>query len=456
MRLRVRCGTAYKLGDLQWCMVHVPEHLHTVRDLAMHISKLLELDSHCVGSTSTEPPQLLLEGFLVPHEEEVQAVLRDDEVVDLEPCEPASQGLLSLAAQPAWGSPIAAANGKRASETGVSGTPGEKRPRLGGKGGASAPAAMAIGWQSPGAVSAPAQSPGAASQASRVAAPKAKAAAAEESSSDDSSEEEAATPAAKAAKAKASAGEAARRIAMATCGDACAGAEAAEAASASASGGGAEGETGIFVGGIAPNIVDSQLQTYFEQYGEVASASVVFNNSTGKSKGYAFLEFAHASSAAKVLGAGPKLQWGDREIEVKPRIAKGAGGKGKGKDGKGKDSKGKDKGKDKGKAGKGDTKDKTKGNSAAASKALEDSDDSSDDSSDEAAPKAAAKAASPPATPAPKKVAKKAPEEAPEISSEELEVQRQMAALGLPVSFTATAALSDDEGDEDDEEEEEA
>ena len=109
MRLRLRCGVAYKLGDLQWCMVHVPEHLHTVRDLAVHISSLLELDSHRAVLGASQPPQLLLEGFLVPHEEELQAVLRDDEVVDVEPSEPSAQGLLPICA----GSPAGTVQAKR-------------------------------------------------------------------------------------------------------------------------------------------------------------------------------------------------------------------------------------------------------------------------------------------------------------------------------------------------------
>lgn len=33
MRLRLRCSSAYALGELQWSMVHVPDHVHLVGEL---------------------------------------------------------------------------------------------------------------------------------------------------------------------------------------------------------------------------------------------------------------------------------------------------------------------------------------------------------------------------------------------------------------------------------------
>lgn len=469
MRLRLKCSSAYKLGDLQWCMVHVPEQLHTVRDLAVHISNLLELDEHREGGAGkAAPPQLLLEGFLVPHEEEVRAVLRDDEVVDVEPFEAPSLGLVPLAAQPAWSSPAGVAGGKRPLDAASNGVAAEKRQRGGRKNTAAvAPATMAIGWQSP-ETSSKAQS----------AAPAAKAADSEEDEESDEEDEDegnkksaakaAAAPAAggeanarrvaasaagtaRAAKAEvaavdaaAIAGEEARRVALATCSDGV------NASSASASGSNEGTETGIFVGGLAQSSIDDgQLRKFFEQYGQVVSAERPVNPN-GRPKGHAFVEFAQSAARAHALSAGPKVTLAGHEVEVKPRVAKGSG-KAKGKESKGKDSKGGGKNKSK---GKGKDKAQTKKNESS-SEGEESSSEEEEAPKKVAAPTAkAVQAQAAPKQPAP------AAKAALEISQEELDTQRQMAALGLPVSFTASEMAGgeedDDDSDEDDEEDGEA
>jgi len=134
MRLRLRCSNSYSLADLQWCMVHVPDHVLTVRDLASHISRLLELS---LRGGNAEPPQLLLDGFLVPQDEEVREVLRDDEVVDVEPNLPAAPLALPAPAE------TPTASSKRPLAAASDGKP-EKRQRR-----ANLPdsAVMALGWQ---------------------------------------------------------------------------------------------------------------------------------------------------------------------------------------------------------------------------------------------------------------------------------------------------------------------
>lgn len=443
MRLRLRCSTQYKLGDLQWCMVHVPDHLHSVGDLADHISKLLELGSHRQGK-GAEPPQLMLEGFLVPHDEEIQAVLRDDEVIDIEPSETSPEGMLSLAAQPAWLSPGASGNtvaSKRPLDWSVDSKPDAKRPR-GGKG--SVPAPMALGWQSAGSEK-PAIQGKAAPQA------------AEDSDDEDSSDNDA-----DANRTKPSgnlkpvtkvdsevAKDTARAIALATC-------STGDAVSSSACGTTSqEAGSGLFVGGLPDSLGDNELQKHFEKYGQVTSATIVMNNKTGKSKCYGFVEFADPTTRAKALADGPKTLIAGKMAEVKPRVAKeGKGEKGKGKDGKTKDHKAKDgKGGAKSKGGKQEEEQGgKKGSGKGKSKVLDDSDDTEEDSSDEEVPKKVpapnAKASATSSNKAP------AQEEESLIGSEELEVQKQMAALGLPVSFTAGEMAGGDDSDEDDEDEE--
>jgi len=55
-----------------------------------------------------------------------------------------------------------------------------------------------------------------------------------------------------------------------------------------------------FVGGL-PYVTDSDaLKEFFTQYGEVASAKVIFDNATKKSKGFGFVTFASETTAATV------------------------------------------------------------------------------------------------------------------------------------------------------------
>eukprot|EP00931_Biecheleriopsis_adriatica_P066288 TRINITY_DN40681_c0_g1_i1.p1 TRINITY_DN40681_c0_g1~~TRINITY_DN40681_c0_g1_i1.p1 ORF type:complete len:420 (+),score=144.27 TRINITY_DN40681_c0_g1_i1:37-1296(+) len=412
MRLRLRCHVAYALGDLQWCMVHVPDHVLSVRDLACHISRLLELN---LRGGNAEPPQLLLDGFLVPHDEEVREVLRDDEVIDVEPTEPGT-ALQALPAPDASGGkrPLAAA----------AAAPDGKKPRRN----AQQAAAMALGWQPE-------------ATGSTGPAPKAKASAKvaqdDEESDESSSEEEqaAAAPTTSAPKGKGSGAKApspaetAQALALATCGDNT------NASSVNASS--SDASCGIFVGGLPWELTDSELKKHFEHYGGVESASVMMNEKTGKSKGFGFVEFKDAAARDKAMAAGSKQEIWGRTVEVKLKHAKG------GKNGKGKDDKkgkGGGKGKDgtKGKNGK-DGKDKGgKGKKPQVRKMDEDDDDDSDEDEESApAGSAASQRTKQPAEP---------------VMTEEM---KQMMALGLPVSFTASETKGGDESDDEDEEEEE-
>lgn len=455
MRLRLRCSTAFSLGDLQWSMVHVPDHVRTAGDLAGHISRLLDLNLRGGGA---HLPQLLLDGFLIPHGEDVRQVLRDDEVLDVEPGDGSAVGgalILAIEPAPTSGKRLAAAVPAGAEAA----APKAKKQRQADGG------LQAIGWQGPAAAAAHAA--GAGRKAAAAAPPvvaKAKApvvrqkapssSSEEESDDEDDDESEEAAPQKQAAKAKGrgrgggAAGGAAGGGAAACGGRAAAGgqeqtesaSEAAAAAAASVAaraaalatcgkgvgeGGGGRGSgedtgCGLFVGGLPLTVDDDALKTHFESYGAVSEASVCMNPKTGRSKGYGFVEYERAVSRVKALAAGPKQQFAGKLVEVKAKAPKG--GKGDGAEGKG--------GKGEGKGAKGEGKN---GKSAG---------------------KAGSKAAAAAALPAPAA----APAEAAEEGDEEAEMMRQMAAMGLPVSFTASIDRGneeDEDSDEDEDDEEE-
>lgn len=405
MRLRLRCVSAYDLGDLQWTMVHVPEHCRTVRDFAAHISRLLELG---VRGGNAHPPRLLLEGFLVPHDEEVRSVLRDDEVVDVEPCD--GTGCGGLAAIASFAEPVSAHDSRRP-KTGAAAVPA--MPAL-----PATPASDAVSLPETGkrslAFSAKHASVTAADTPSKR--PK-------------------------------------REIAPTSFGEAeSARVEAGASSTAPAHRSQAEnqadncGGLGLFVGGLSQHVDDAVMRSHFTRYGEVSSAEVMINRNTDRSKGFGFVEFVDAESCARAL-ADKAQQIGGKVVEVKPRQSKGPSGEGKGK--------GKDKGKDKGSKGKGKGKgshDKSgTGKSwydaavaAAKPPTASKPDSSSSSSSDDDEVTPAPKAGSVSKRDSPKKRA-----------ADDDDVAAQMAALGLPVSFTANMGRGEEASSESEDEEEE-
>eukprot|EP00761_Pharyngomonas_kirbyi_P000273 gb/GECH01000273.1/.p1 GENE.gb/GECH01000273.1/~~gb/GECH01000273.1/.p1 ORF type:complete len:183 (+),score=32.01 gb/GECH01000273.1/:1-549(+) len=58
----------------------------------------------------------------------------------------------------------------------------------------------------------------------------------------------------------------------------------------------------LFVGGLDFNATNSEsLRKYFEQFGEVIEAVVIYDKPTGRSKGYGFVTFASADDAQNAI-----------------------------------------------------------------------------------------------------------------------------------------------------------
>ncbi len=57
----------------------------------------------------------------------------------------------------------------------------------------------------------------------------------------------------------------------------------------------------LFVGGLHYDTRDSHFRSYFEKYGKVVSAEVMFNRETRKSRGFGFVVFESVESASAVL-----------------------------------------------------------------------------------------------------------------------------------------------------------
>ncbi len=83
-----------------------------------------------------------------------------------------------------------------------------------------------------------------------------------------------------------------------------------------------EVEMNIYVGNLSYDVQQNDLQTLFEQYGEVASASVITDRDTGRSKGFGFVEMPQSAQAQKAVGEinGQSLQGRNVTVnEARPR-----------------------------------------------------------------------------------------------------------------------------------------
>src|SRR6516165_749982 len=57
----------------------------------------------------------------------------------------------------------------------------------------------------------------------------------------------------------------------------------------------------LFVGNLSYQTMENDLQDYFSQTGVVTSVNLMLDKVTGKSRGFAFVEFATAEEAAKAV-----------------------------------------------------------------------------------------------------------------------------------------------------------
>ena len=87
----------------------------------------------------------------------------------------------------------------------------------------------------------------------------------------------------------------------------------------------------LFVGGLAWATRDETLREHFAQCGEVTDAKVIMERETGRSRGFGFVTFADAESAAKAREELNNSDLDGRSIRVdtateRPNRGGGGGG----------------------------------------------------------------------------------------------------------------------------------
>jgi RNA recognition motif-containing protein len=89
----------------------------------------------------------------------------------------------------------------------------------------------------------------------------------------------------------------------------------------------------LYVGNLAYSVDDQSLQQAFAEYGQVASAKVMMDRDTGRSKGFGFVEMGSEAEAQAAIRSLNGQSLDGRAIvvnEAKPREDRPSGGFGGG------------------------------------------------------------------------------------------------------------------------------
>jgi len=82
----------------------------------------------------------------------------------------------------------------------------------------------------------------------------------------------------------------------------------------------------LFVGNLSFKTAESELQDYFSQAGAVTSVNLMLDKFTGKSRGFAFIEFATAEEANRAVEQFNNKEFQGRSLTVniaRPREDRG-------------------------------------------------------------------------------------------------------------------------------------
>lgn len=89
----------------------------------------------------------------------------------------------------------------------------------------------------------------------------------------------------------------------------------------------------LYVGNLSYEVTDGDLETLFASHGTVESAQVITDRSTGRSKGFGFVEMSSDAEAKAAIAALNGQEKDGRALtvnEAKPRENRSGGGGGRG------------------------------------------------------------------------------------------------------------------------------
>ena len=86
----------------------------------------------------------------------------------------------------------------------------------------------------------------------------------------------------------------------------------------------------IYVGNLAYEVTEADLNTVFAEYGSVKRVQVPTDRETGRMRGFAFVEMTTDAEEAAAIEALDGAEWMGRNLKVnkaKPREERGGGGR---------------------------------------------------------------------------------------------------------------------------------
>ena len=72
----------------------------------------------------------------------------------------------------------------------------------------------------------------------------------------------------------------------------------------------------IYVGSLAYEVTEDDLQQLFEEYGSVESVNIIKDRDSGRSKGFGFVEMENQADAEKAISELDGRSIKDKEIKV--------------------------------------------------------------------------------------------------------------------------------------------
>lgn len=78
----------------------------------------------------------------------------------------------------------------------------------------------------------------------------------------------------------------------------------------------------LYVGNFPWSTTEGELEELFSQYGELKSVKVIMDKETGRSRGFAFIEFADAAAAQDAMESENGRDMGGRELKVREAVDK--------------------------------------------------------------------------------------------------------------------------------------
>lgn len=82
----------------------------------------------------------------------------------------------------------------------------------------------------------------------------------------------------------------------------------------------------LYVGNLSYNAGEEELRELFSQYGTVESVAVITDRDTGRSKGFAFVEFNNDQEAQNAISGLNGKEVSGRSLTVSPARPKSEGG----------------------------------------------------------------------------------------------------------------------------------